>query len=261
MALPRLQLFEFNDAPWAPAVLRETLVEALSRTLRWGHMLEGLVDPLARCLERAGTAKVLDLCSGAGGPAEVLCAAMVGRGHDVDFLMSDLYPAVSQWELLCARNERLSFVPKPVDATRIPEQFGAGRVRVIINALHHFPPAVAREVLRGACEGAPAVFIAEGLVRNPLSFAAMAPVGLAALYSSPLLANDQRLARAALTWLSPIALAASIWDGTVSSLRSYLPSELMEMTEDLKGWSWTAGQYAHSRGLGAGSWYCGTRIR
>jgi hypothetical protein len=257
--LPRLQLFEFNDAAWAPAVLRETLVEALSRTLRWGRMLDGLVAPLARCLERAGTAKILDLCSGAGGPADVLCEAMVKRGHDVEFLMSDLFPAVSEWEPLCAANDRLRFVPEPVDATRIPAELGAGRVRVIINALHHFPPEVARAVLRGLCVDAPAVFIAEGLVRNPLSFAAMGPVGLAALLATPALAKDKNLARAAITWLSPLALGASIWDGTVSSMRTYLPSELREMTEGLDGWLWTSGEYTHSRGLGTGSWFCGTR--
>lgn len=261
MALPRLQLFEFNDAPWAPAVLRETLVDALSRTLRWGKMLDGLVSPLARCLDQAGTDKVLDLCSGAGGPADVLCDAMVQRGHDVDFLMSDLYPAVPEWEPLCAANRRLSFVAEPVDATRIPPHFGEGRVRVIINALHHFPPDVAREVLRGACENAPGVFIAEGLVRNPLSFAAMGPVGILALMATPALAKDKNLARAAITWMSPVALGASIWDGTVSSMRTYLPDELREMTAELPGWTWTSGEYTHSRGLGSGNWFSGTRAR
>ncbi len=258
--MPRLQLFEFNDAAWAPAALRETLVEALSRTLRWGQMLDGLVAPLARCLKSAGTGKILDLCSGAGGPADVLCSAMVKRGHDVNFLMSDLFPAITQWEELITENSRLSFVREPVDATQIPEALGKGRVRVIINALHHFPPNVAREVLRGACQDAPGVFIAEGLVRNPLSFAAMAPVGLLALLATPALAYDKRLARAALTWLSPIALAASIWDGTVSSMRTYLPEELREMTDGLEGWTWTSGEYSHSRGLGAGSWFSGTRL-
>ena len=47
MALPRLQLFEFNDASWAPAALRETLTEALSRAIRWGKLTDGLLDPLA----------------------------------------------------------------------------------------------------------------------------------------------------------------------------------------------------------------------
>ncbi len=259
MALPRLQLFEFNDAAWAPAVLRDTLVEALSRAIRWGSLMDGLVAPLARCLDAAGTSKVLDLAAGAGGPAAILSEAMAKRGHDVHFLMSDLFPNVAQWEAL--RSERLDFVREPVDATNISPTLGEGRVRVIINALHHFPPELARQALRGACENAPGVFIAEGLVRNPLSFAAMAPVGLAALMATPVLAKDRHLSRALISWLSPVALAAAAWDGTVSSMRSYEPSELQEMVAGLEGWTWTSGQYAHSRGFGTGSWFSGTRAR
>ena len=257
MALPRLQLFEFNDAPWAPAVLRDTLVESLSRAIRWGGLLEGLVSPLARCLEAAGTSQVLDLCAGAGGPAAVLSAAMARRGHEVHFLMSDLFPATAQWEAL--RSERLDFVPQPVDATRIPPEVGAGRVRVIINALHHFPPPLARQTLRALCDGAPGVFVAENLVRNPLSFLAMAPVGIAALLATPVLAKDRRLARAALAWLTPVALAASAWDGTVSAMRMHQPEELQEMVADLPGWTWSSGTFAHSAGLGSGTWFSGTR--
>ncbi len=259
MSLPRLQLFEFNDAPWAPPVLRDTLVEALSRAIRWGHLMDGLVAPLARCLESAGISKVLDLCAGAGGPASILSDAMAQRGHDVHFLMSDLFPQLAQWEAL--RSERLDFVREPVDATNISPALGEGRVRVIINALHHFPPELARRALLGACENAPGVFIAEGLVRNPLSFAAMAPVGFAALMATPVLAKDRHFARALISWLSPVALAASAWDGTVSSMRTYEASELQEMVAGLAGWSWSSGQYAHSRGLGTGSWFCGTRTR
>lgn len=260
--LPRLQLFEFNDAPWAPAILKETLIDALSRAIRWGRLMDGLVEPLAQCLAQAGTAKVLDLCAGAGGPAVVLSEAMAQRGHDAHFVMTDLLPHVAAWEAACAQApSRLDFVPEPVDATAIPPSLGEGRVRVIINALHHFPPSLAREVLRGACEGAPGVFIAESLVRNPLSFAAMAPAGLAGLLATPLLAKDKHLRRALLAWFTPIALAASAWDGTVSSLRIYEPDELREMVADLPGWTWTSGHYAHSGGLGRGVWLSGTRSR
>lgn len=262
MPLPRLQLFEFNDAPWAPPVLRSTLTEALSRAIRWGRLSEGLVEPLARTLTRAGTAKVLDLCAGAGGPAVVLSDAMARRGHDVHFLMSDLYAQPLHWEAACAdAPSRLDFVRESVDATAIPPALGEGRVRVIINALHHFPPPLAKQVLRGACENAPGVFIGETLTRNPLSFAAMGVAGLAGLYSTPVLAKDHRLARTALTWLSPIALGASVWDGTVSSMRTYLSSELHEMVADLPGWQWSWGEFAHSGGLGVGNWFAGTRVR
>jgi len=260
MALPRLQLFEFNDSPWAPKVLRDTVVEALSRSLRWGRMLDGLVEPFEAFLAACGTHEVLDLCAGAGGPAQVLAEAMSRRGRQARFLLTDLFPQVPAWEALRAELPgRLDFVPLPVDATAIPADLGAGRARVIINALHHFPPALARRVLRGACEDAPGVFVAEGLVRNPLRFAAFLPVGLPALLAAPVLAKDRRLARALLSWATPVALAVSAWDGAVSTLRIYEPAELRSMVADLPGWTWRHGTYAYA-GVGRGTWFYGVRV-
>jgi hypothetical protein len=256
--LPRFQLFEFNDAPWAPKVLRDTVVGALSRSLRWGRMLDGLVAPFEAFLTACGTREVLDLCAGAGGPAAVLLEAMGRRGRAGHFLLTDLFPQVTQWEALRREfNGQLDFVPQPVDATRIPPTLGPGRARAIINALHHFPPDLARAVLRGACENAPGLFVAEGLVRNPLRFAAMAPFGIPALLAAPVLADDQRLARAVLAW-SPLALAVSVWDGTVSALRIYQPEELQEMVADLPGWEWMHGTFEYG-GVGRGTWFSGVR--
>lgn len=248
MSLPRLQLFEFNDARWAPAVVRDTLVDSLSRAIRWGGLLDGIIEPLRECLRASGTKSVLDLCAGAGGPAAVLSRAL----PDVDFLLSDLYPQVEAW-----KSAGLSFIAEPVDATNIPPSLGANRVRLIVNALHHFPPSLAREVLRGLCAGdSLGVFIAEGLVRNPLSFVAMGPVGLASLLATPLLAPKRRLLATALL---PVSLAASVWDGTVSAFRIHTPEELHAMVADLPGWEWSWGEYEHSAGLGRGNWFRGTR--
>ncbi|HEY1585502.1 MAG TPA: class I SAM-dependent methyltransferase, partial [Polyangia bacterium] len=68
MALPRLHLFEFNDSTWAPRALRDTIVESLSRTLAWGHLLRGLIAPFEEFIARAGVDEVLDVCAGAAGP-------------------------------------------------------------------------------------------------------------------------------------------------------------------------------------------------
>jgi hypothetical protein len=255
MAFPRLQLFEFNDAAWAPEALRETIVAALSRALRWGGVLDGLVDPFTRFLSRAGTNEVLDLCAGAGGPAAILSDALASRGVHARFLLSDLYPHVEAWQQLAKESRAVDFIDVPVDATAINGTVGAGRARSIINALHHFPPDVARRLLEGACRQSPGVFVAEGLERDLRNFASMAITGVGALYATPPFVKH-RLGSALLTWATPVSLLASAWDGSVSCLRSYSEAELRALVRDVPGWTWEFSTYEHGP-FGRGYYFMG----
>jgi hypothetical protein len=254
VAFPRVQLFEFNDAPWAPAVLRETMISALSRALRRGRMLDGLVAPFTRFVERAATREVLDLCAGAGGPASILADALAREGVHVHFLMSDLFPHVEAWKAL-ARESSVGFIAEPVDATCVSPAVGKGRARTIINALHHFPPSLAKSMLEGACADAPGVFIAEGLDRTVRSIVSTAVGGLGSLLATPLFVTH-RLRSALYTWVTPATLAASLWDCSVSSLRCYSEPELRELVREIPGWTWEFGMYRHGP-FGRGSYFMG----
>ncbi len=260
MPLPRLQLFEFNDLSRTPAALRDTIVESLSRALEWGRMLEGLVPPLTEFLEAAGADEILDLCAGAGGPARVL-AADFERAHGADsprIVLTDLYPRREAWEVVRAEHpQTIDFVDEPVDATRIPARLGDGRVRTVINAFHHFPPALARAILEDAVASSRGIFISESFGRNPLEFLAFGPAGLAALAATPLLSRKDRVAKAALTWFSPVALLSGIWDGLVSTMRIYTEDDLREMVAPFGShWRWTAGTYTYWPG-GTGHYFYG----
>ena len=244
--MQRHQLFEFNDSPWAPVALRETIIEALSRTLAWGRMLQGLVGPFGEFVARTGAIEVLDLCSGAGGPAAILATELARAGvRPPRFLMTDLQPNPEAWaRVRQAHPGLIDFVSEPVDATRIPPGLGQGRARVIINALHHFPPELAGAIVRGACEDSPGVFIAEGFERSPLRLASLALAGIPALYVNPVLAPRHRLQKALLTWFTPAALAASVWDGVVSTLRIYGEDDLRRMVAPLgPAFTWRYGTY------------------
>ncbi|MBE2251227.1 MAG: hypothetical protein IAE78_16930 [Myxococcus sp.] len=259
MPLPRLQLFEFNDAPFVPKVLQRTIISTLSRTLRWGRLLDGLVQPFVDFLHASGAHEVLEIAAGAGEPAAVLVEALMNRGHQPPtFTLTDLLPHPDAWRTLSARYpERITFIPEPVDATNIEPSLGRGRARVILNAFHHFPPKLAQGVLLGMAKDAPGLFISEGLVRNPLSFLAMAGWGLPALMADPVLAPESRLSRAALTWLTPVSLLASAWDGTVSTFRCYTRDELLAFAAPLgDSWRWEFGTYPVGA-LGRGSWFWG----
>jgi hypothetical protein len=254
----RIHLFELNDDPRAPAALRETIVEALSHTLEWGRMLEGLVPAFEEFLRLSGSDEVLDLCAGAGGPARVLCRAMRRAGRTPPrFVLTDLAPHVEEWTKLAREEPRISFEASPVDATAIPVSLSGTRARTVINALHHFSPELAERILADAVASRAPILVAEGFERNPLRFLSFGLAGLPALLAVPLLSPRRRLQKALLTWATPIALAASIWDGIVSTLRIHTEDDLRAMTARLGGgYAWTYGTYDYFPG-GRGTYFYG----
>jgi hypothetical protein len=248
--LPRLHLFEFNDEPRTPEALREIIVEALSHALDWGRMLEGLVPVFDDFLRASGADEVLDLCAGAGGPARVLCRAMRRVDREPPrFILTDLAPHVEEWAKLARAESKISYQPSPVDATAIPEELSGARARIVINALHHFSPTVAERILADAVASRAPIFIAEGFERNPLRFLSFVPAGVPALLAVPVLSPRHKLRKAFLTWLTPIALGASIWDGVVSTLRIHDEEQLCAMVAPLGGgYRWTYGTYDYFPG-------------
>ena len=247
MELPRIQAFEFNDHPSAPAALRESITEALSRTIDWGGMMRGLVEPLGSFLEEAGATEVLDLGAGAGGPAGALVRAFERVGAAPRFVLTDLFPQPGSWRRLeRAHPGRIGWIGESVDAAAIPEALSAGRARLVLNVLHHFPSELARGVFEDATrQGAP-IFVAEGFGRNPLQFLNFVPMGLVAMGAGPLLSPTRRLQKAALVWGTPLPWVASAWDGLVSTLRVYSEAELRRMVRGLPGeyqWRWGRWRY------------------
>lgn len=259
--LPRLQLFEFNDLSSAPTALRETIVESLGRTLDWGHILDGLATPFAQFIQTTGASRVVDLGSGTGAPASLLANALARRGLEPPtFTLTDLYPAIDDWRELRARMPHLiDFVEEPVDATALPASLSSEHARTVINVLHHFPEELVRAVFADAIRHDAPIFIAEGFERNPLQFLNFAPMGVIALGLNPILARKRRLGKALLTWATPIALGASIWDGFVSTLRVYTPEELREIVSSCPGherYRWSFGHYTYPP-LGTGYYFFG----
>src|SRR3981081_893272 len=106
----RLHLVEIHDLPSCPPSLRDALTDFLAFT----ENVAGAYDPvgplLRRAIARTKARRIVDLCSGAGGPGRRL-AAQVG----VPVLLTDLYPHRGG-----ARGFPLH--PAPVDARAVPEE-------------------------------------------------------------------------------------------------------------------------------------------
>lgn len=258
LAMQRVQAFEFNDQPWLPGVLHESITEILSRGVRWSGVFAGMAPVLRRVFERVGSQRVLDLCSGAGEPISVLLDTLAAQGGaQPEVLMSDLFPNRAALARVAARYPgRVSFSSAPVDATAVPAELSRP-VRTFINALHHFPPALVRAILADAVRHRSAIVILESFPRHLPTAVRFLPALTAALLVNPLRAPRGRAGKAALTYLLPVIPAIGLFDFLISVARTHQRGELEALGRDLGAdYDWEHGELAYPRG-GRATFFCG----
>ena len=239
----RLHLVEIEDLPWCPRVLRDggtAFLEFAERVSGHGRMLLG---PLERALDATGETRIVDLCSGGGGPASMMADELGKRGRKVTVTLTDLYPNLPAFERAArASGGVLETCTEPVDATAVtPELAGA---RTIFNAFHHFKPEQARKVLADAVAHRQPIGVFEVVSRElPMLFGVLL-TPLVVTLSLPLW-RPFRWVWLPLTWLLPIMQLFVLWDGVVSWLRIYGEDELRALVAEIEtpdDWVWDIGR-------------------
>lgn len=239
--LARRQLFEFEDLKWLPTALRDLITDVLRDEIVLGRDVYAPVAPvLADVIREQGADRVVDLCSGAGGPWPRLRGQLEREGVRIDLTLTDRYPNRSAAEAtLELDGSRTRYAPESVDATAVPSALRG--VRTLFTSFHHFRPDAARAILAGAQSSGEAICVFEFTERRRLPIAltlALAPLGV---WVSVLKGRPIDPIRAALALLpAPVAVT---WDGIVSNLRTYLPEELRELVDDLRAddYRWIVG--------------------
>ena len=231
--MARVQLFEFEDLPWFPQVVRECMTDFLSFLGQHGRVVyEGFAERLARALQATGDDTILDLCSGGGGPALSILGLLQERSDaPLNVLLTDLYPNLPR--LARARAEgrgRVSFRQAPVDATAVPE--GLPGFRLICNAFHHLPPSAARKCLADAVAHGRGIAVVEMVDRSATSLFGVTFGTSAVLAVTPFI-RPVRVSRLLLTYVVPVVPLCTWWDGVVSCLRAYRPDELTHLVSSL----------------------------
>ena len=246
--MARLHLFEVEDFPRCPRLLRDTLTNLLRWMIARFHIYEPTTSLLEELLARSPQARFIDLCSGGAGPWPSLAPALArSRGRMTPVLLTDLYPNRAAFRqageesggLICGRLE-------PVDATHVPPELEG--VRTIFSAFHHFRPDLARRILcDAALNGAP-IGVFEFTER---SLRATLPIPLLLLLAVVLSFVQRPFRWARVFWsvvlpLYPLVIA---WDGFVSNMRTYSPGELRALVADIEapGYGWKIGKL--SRGV------------
>lgn len=228
----RIAAPELEDYPWFPAPVRDGMTGFLRVASEVMGMSAAAAPLVLEGLEACGEDRIVDLCSGGGGPVVSLARRLDRRlGRRVEVVLTDLYPNVAAFER--AERElpgRVRGRREPTDATRVPEDLRG--VRTIFNAFHHLPPEVARAVLADAAERRQPIVTAE-FVERSWQGAAITAVIPGAVYGLMPFVRPRSALNLGLTYLAPVLPAAIAWDGFASCLRAYSVPELEAMVRPL----------------------------
>lgn len=255
----RHQLFEFNDTPQVPDFIQEAILETLGEVLDRGRIIDALFPHFAKFAADSGVDELLDLGAGSARVARILARSLAAAGMETPrIVLTDLHPRPALWESVeAASGGRITSVRSPVDALAIPADVSRGRGRMIINAIHHFPPELVRGVLADTVRSGAPIFLAEGFDRELSGFLPFARLGTGLLLTNPLRARRRRIARAICTWVVPVIPVAAVWDGLVSTARVHTLDELHAMARSIApSWRWEGGDYTFPAG-GRGIWFRG----
>ena len=239
MRLPRLQLFELEDLAWFPRFIRDLATDYLRFMETRFHLHAPMVPLLKQAIEDAHQDRLVDLCSGGGGPVPSLLAELNVDGLSLQWTLTDKFPNLHAMSHLAALHPaHIRFRSDPIDATCVPADLPG--LRTMFNAFHHFAPAAACAVLQNAVQTGQPISIFEIPERTfpmllPFFFTTLF-VWLATPFIRPL-----KLSRLLFTYLVPLVPLTCWWDGLVSAMRAYTQDEMLALTHGLNSFSWRAG--------------------
>ncbi|WP_426059695.1 class I SAM-dependent methyltransferase [Hymenobacter sp. B1770] len=247
----RLRLFEFEDLPWFPTVIRAGLMDYLRFMISALGIYRPIAPLLAEGLRCTGQTHLLELGAGAGGGTETVWRALQAEGlRDTTITLTDLYPQPDAWADIAQRTAgAIGYEPASVNALSVPAQLRG--FRTIFSAFHHFPPAAAQAMLHDAVRAGTGIGVFEGAGKHWRELLlAWTVLPVAQLLLTPFF-RPFRLSRLFFTYLVPVIPLCTIWDGSVSLLRMYSPDELLALAHaaDPAGlFVWQAGKKRHSWG-------------
>jgi hypothetical protein len=224
----RIQLFEFEDQPWFPQVIRAYMQDHLTFMAgRTPRPYQGFVMKLKSAMERLHQRELLDLCSGSGGPARVIVQLLRSQGLEANGRVSDLFPNLDAYRYLEKATEgAVRGVDDPVDATNVPMELRG--FRLVANGFHHLPPQQAIKVLADAVAKQQGIAVVEMVNRSILAFLSVGIGTILTFLAAPFI-KPFRFSRLFFTYLIPLIPLCLLWDGIVSCLRVYSPAELQDL--------------------------------
>jgi hypothetical protein len=242
-AVVALRLFEIHEQRWFPQFLRDQFVDGLQMILEVMSTYAPIAQLLWQRLEDSRTERVVDLCSGAGGPWPSLVRDFEMQGATPpEVFLTDKYPSTRELDEPGSTTlTRIHYVKQSVDATQIPKNLQG--FRTLFSSFHHFDRNQARRLLQDSVDRKQCIGIFEAPGRHALTLLSLFFIPIAVWLFIPF-RRPFRWSRLVWTYLIPVTPFVLFFDGFVSCLRAYSIEELEEMISGLRGsgYRWEIGE-------------------
>lgn len=250
-SLKRIHLFEFEDFRWFPRPIRDLMTDYLITFHRMVGSAEHISALLRRIIAQTGQTRIVDLCSGSGGPMESVLSELKRDHPDLALTLTDLYPNRSAIARLSGSPD-ITYWQTPVDAAKVPRELDG--IRTMVGSFHHMPVSVARAILQGAYREKNPIMIFEVSDNSFPLFLCFLAFPLIALSQFLLILTVRpfKWQHFVFTYLVPILPLLIGWDGFVSNVRTYCVKDLEALTADLSdgSYAWEIGTVKPKRGPG-----------
>jgi hypothetical protein len=226
-----LELFEIHDHRWCPTILRNLFTDALQAIWVRFDTYRPVVPLLHGALKEGRTNRVIDLCSGAGGPWPRLTRHFEEQDYNISVLLTDIKPNIDGFERASSKSKYLSFYPKSISALQVPADLNG--FRTMFSSFHHFPPGEAHRILRDAVTHCQGIAIFESANRDMRVVLAVCLLPLIVLLITPTI-RPFGWPQIFWTYIVPLVPFMVWFDGIMSCLRAYSKDELIQMSKQLE---------------------------
>lgn len=241
--MKRIQLFEFEDLKWFPDFLRVPMTNYLVALHKKFQTAPVIAQQLQELLHKTNSNEVIDLCSGGGGPMELVYEELTKKEgfEELKIRLTDLYPNAEAAERINHKHQSLHYVTDKIDATNV--QGKSHVVRTMICSLHHMPPSVAKNILKDAQSKQQAILVFE-LSDNSIPpiwlWWISIPIGFIMTLFFTFFVRPLTWKQLVFTYLLPILPLTIAWDGAVSNARTYTRNDFETLVSDMKSqdYSW-----------------------
>ena len=205
---------EFHDQEWFPKILRDYVTDGLQFVFNFVRIYQPIVPCLNKAIRMAKTRRVVDLCSGGGGPWLWLRTVLQNASKlPVAVCMTDKYPNIPAFEGIRQNTQgQVTFYAESVNAARLPKELSG--FRTIFTSFHHFQPQEALAILQDTVDARDGIGVFEVARRQPLAILSTVLMLLGGFLAAPFI-RPFRFSRLLWTYLIPVIPLVLFLDGVV----------------------------------------------